>query len=165
MNDFIFWVNGDRNRVLDRHRWVQGDTLNIIGRGYIAGLTNSPLPTASLTVTDSNDPMVATTLINAKPFTVSFLPQLNMFEMELLLENTDTKDIILDQTVGQLLRLPTSHRDFYKPAKNLLWEVQLIQATPAMTRSFQGSFIIETDYNKDNTTPTPAPSPSPTPTP
>lgn len=165
MNDFVFWVNGDINRGLDNHRWIQGDTLTIIGRGHIAGLIDSPLPTASLTVTTSNDPMFAETVINAKPFSVEFRPQQNMFEMELLLEPADTKDIILDKTLGLLLNLPPSHRDFYKPAKYLLWEVQIIQQSPRLTRSYQGNFVIHTDYNKDNLTATPAPSPSPTPAP
>lgn len=163
MNDFIFWVNGDINRGLDKHRWVQGDTLSIIGRGYLSGLITSPLPTASLTVTTSNDPMLAETVIDAKPYSVEYRAQQNMFEMELLLEPADTKDIILDQILGNILRLPSGHRDFYKPAKILLWETQIIQQSPRLTRSYQGSFIIETDYNKDNLTATPAPTPSPAP--
>lgn len=160
MSEFNFWVNGKKD-YLDGYRWIQGDTLNILGRGFIPGLTTSPLPTASFTLTDNNNPIESTILINAKPFTVSYVPTLNVLELELLLDSADTLNIQLDQTLGLIYGLIPGHVDFYKPAKKLHWEAQLIQVSPRITKTFQGTFVISTDYNKDNLTPTPAPSPSP----
>jgi hypothetical protein len=164
MNEFNFWVDGRKN-YLSGYRWFQGDTLNVIGRGMIAGLVTSPLPTASFSVTSGNNPIDSDILISAKPFTLEYIPTLNVLEMSLLLDSNDTLNIELDQILGHLLKLSPDHPDYYKPAKLLYWETQVIQATPRLTRTYQGTFIIETDFNKDNLTPTPSPSPAPAPTP
>jgi hypothetical protein len=146
---FQIWVLGGNlqnggNAPLDGYQIYTGDTVNLMIRIIANGLVQLPLPSVTLTIADSRNFVPANTLIGPSAFTVNFDKGINILEGTLTLASTDTAAIALPSVNKQ-----------GRPFLDAFWEVQFVQDTPNIVRTWptgdRGKLTFVGDINRVNT--------------
>lgn len=146
---FFLWVLGGNlqngaNVPLDGYQVYTGDTVPLQLRIIANGLVQTPLPTVKLTVADNRNFVSANILLGPSDFTVNFDKGINILEGTLTLASAETAAIAL----------PNVNQEG-RPYLDAFWEVQFVQATPNIVRTFpqgdRGKLRFIGDINRVNT--------------
>jgi hypothetical protein len=132
------------NAPLDNYKIYTGDTVSLLLRIVANGLVQSPLPSVNLTIADSRNSVPANILLGPSAFTVNFDKGINILEGILTLTSAETAAIAL----------PNVDKDG-RPYLNAFWEVQFVQTTPNIVRTWpygdRGKLTFIGDINRVNT--------------